>query len=61
MKKNHKPLHRTEYDMCDIILSNTVSNNDYTGLIPASPQKEDDMKNYEEIKSFYPATAKDIS
>ena len=61
MKKNHKPTHRTEYDMCDITLNDSVSSTDYTGLIPASPHKEDDMKNYEEIKTFYPPTEKDIS
>ena len=54
MKKKLKPPHRIDYDMCDITTQDSVSSTDYTGLIPSSPEKEDDMKNYEDIKTFYP-------
>ena len=54
MKKKNKPPFRTDYCMSDITFSDSVSTNDFTGLIPSTPEKEDDMKNYEEIKTFYP-------
>lgn len=54
MKKKNKPLHRTDYCMSDITFSDSVSTTDFTGLIPSTPEKEDDIKNYEEIKTFYP-------
>lgn len=53
--------HRKNYNICDIELTNAASTMDCTGIVPAAPQSETELKSELGIMNFSPTASEACS
>lgn len=54
MQKSKKPKYRKDYNMCELIQTDCVSNTEMTGFIPTSIKDDEEYENYNQIINIFP-------
>lgn len=57
-EQNHKEQSHKDYQIDDTFEKNVCSATEMTGLIPALPEDEDELRNYEELYRYLPDPAR---